>query len=193
MLFERQCPGCGKPAPAVCAGCVDGLTAARSRSIDGVDRVGSLYEYDPLVARIVVAAKNGGRRSLLTGFGRPLADLVGPGVEAVTWIPASTLHRRARGYDQGRLLARAVAAALGVPARRLLERTAAETQHGRDRAHRLAGASLRPLRPVSGRLLIVDDVVTTGASLRHGALALRAAGATEVNAVTIASVGGPPT
>ena len=36
MLFERQCPGCGKPAPAVCAGCVDGLTADEMEEIAGL-------------------------------------------------------------------------------------------------------------------------------------------------------------
>ncbi len=167
----------------------------------------SRYPYDSVVRGLVLAAKNGGRRDLLAQWGRELAErsqaaevpaggdraaLTDPadlgGVDVVTWVPASRQGARARGYDQGRVLARAVARGLGVPARRLLVRRPGPKRMGADRARRLAGPDLRC--PVASplRVVVVDDVLTTGASLAAAGWALRAAGAERITGLVVAAV-----
>jgi ComF family protein len=110
-------------------------------------------------------------------------------VDVVTWAPTSAARRRARGFDQGELIAGYVARQLGIPSRRLLERTDGDhTQTGRSRRERLAGVQFR-VRPGLGgrRVLVVDDVVTTGATLRSARAALLGAGAGEVALYAVAA------
>ena len=105
----------------------------------------------------------------------------------VTWAPTSPRRRRDRGFDQAQLLARAVARRLGLPARATLRRTSSTPQTGLDARARHLGPAFRALRPSPGSVVLVDDVVTTGATLEAAASALRAAGATTVIGVTAAA------
>ena len=106
-------------------------------------------------------------------------------MDAVTWAPTSARRRRQRGFDQARLLARAVAARVGVPCLDMLDRLPGEPQTGRSSAERWAGPAFRARRgrAIPRRVLLVDDVVTTGATLSAAARTLRGAGAREVWAV----------
>ena len=110
-------------------------------------------------------------------------------VDVVTWAPTSARRRRRRGYDQAELLARAVAWRLGVPCRRLLRRVddPRGPQTGRTRAERLAGPTFVARRRVRGVVLVVDDVVTTGATLRAAETALLAGGARSVRSIAAAA------
>lgn len=106
-----------------------------------------------------------------------------PPADLVTWCPASRSRRRQRGFDQSELLARAVAHRLGLPCRATLRRLDRSSQTAKGRSARLAGPKLvarRRLR-AAPRVLLVDDVTTTGATLGRAAQALRAAGAAEVH------------
>jgi hypothetical protein len=103
-------------------------------------------------------------------------------LDVVTWAPTSARRVADRGYDPAELLARAVADLLGLPCRRLLHRGRRATpQAGKPRAARLVGPQFvgKPLWRAP-RVLLIDDVTTTGATLREGAAALLAAGASEV-------------
>jgi hypothetical protein len=103
-------------------------------------------------------------------------------LDVVTWAPTSARRVADRGYDPAELLARAVADLLGLPCRRLLHRgRRSSPQAGKARAARLVGPQFigRPLWRAP-RVLLIDDVTTTGATLREGAEALLAAGASEV-------------
>lgn len=194
MWLVRRCPGCGEPARLVCGRCRERLASwpgggPAPPAAAGLDAFTALLAYDEAARPLVLAAKNRGRRDLLAAFGAALAE-AGPraGVEAVTWVPASRHRRRRRGYDQGRVLARAAARELGVPAVALLARVGDEAQAGRNRAERLAGPGLRPIRPSPRSVLLIDDVATTGASLARAGEALRQAGALWVQAGVVAAV-----
>jgi predicted amidophosphoribosyltransferase len=104
------------------------------------------------------------------------AEATGLGFDVVTWAPTVRRRVRRRGFDQARLLARAVARELGVSARRLLVRADGPSQTGRSRLARLAGPRFRPVGRPRGRVLLVDDVITTGATLSAAAEVLLASG-----------------
>ena len=117
-----------------------------------------------------------------------LADTDAPDFDVVTWAPTSDRRQRQRGYDQSELLARAVASRLGLKCRRLLYRDRSAPQTGRNREERLNGPMFRarPMRRPS-RVLVIDDVVTTGSTLRAAGHALDLAGATEVCLLAVAA------
>ena len=117
-----------------------------------------------------------------------LADPHAPTFELVTWAPTSMVRQRQRGYDQSELLAKAVAGRLGLRCRRLLYRDRSAPQTGRNRQERLNGPVFRA-RPMRRpyRVLVIDDVVTTGSSLRAAAHALDLAGAKEVCLLAVAA------
>ena len=137
----------------------------------------ALFHYEGVGRELVTALKYRHGRALVQPFGRLLAErLPVAEVDVVTWVPASRQGRRRRGYDQGRLLARSVGRHTAVPTRRLLTRGAGPAQTGRSSRDRQDGPVLSARRPGPGRVALVDDVVTTGATMRGSAAALRAAG-----------------
>jgi predicted amidophosphoribosyltransferase len=179
MFFDRRCPVCGSRARFECDHCWANLEPVPGRAV---------FAYDDVGRSIILAAKNGGRKDLWRPLGRALARELGEPLDLITWVPASRRQRRRRGYDQGRLLARSVGRALGVPSQSLLRRVDRGPQTGRSRDDRAIGPTLRARGVVSGNVLVVDDVRTTGASLRIAAEVLRGAGAAVVTAASVTSV-----
>jgi predicted amidophosphoribosyltransferase len=157
----------------------------------GVDRGLAAVQYDDLVAGLIAQLKYRGQRSCATWFGSAMAGLVtaaGERPDIVSWVPALGRNQRRRGFDQGRLLACATASGLGITATHLFTRRGQRGQTGADRQHRLAGPNVAPARRPSiidgACVLIVDDVLTTGASVRACARVARDSGARRVVAVT---------
>jgi ComF family protein len=103
-------------------------------------------------------------------------------------VPAPTdpRRRRSRGFDHARLLASALAERTRLPSLDALSHHGAAKQVGRSRRERRRGPQIAPTRRVSGTVVVVDDVHTTGATLDACARALAAAGASRVIAVTYA-------
>ncbi len=130
------------------------------------------------------------------GMARHITDGVPPYVFAAGWtivpVPAHPGRRRVRGFDHADVLACALAERTGLPVARMLRRRAAAQarQRGLGRHARLAGEglSIEAKGPAGRRILLVDDVRTTGATGAACATALRAAGTTQVVAVSYAHV-----
>jgi ComF family protein len=123
------------------------------------------------------------------------ARLPEPPPDAVVPIPLHRSALRRRGFNPAAGLARAVARQSGVPlaAMRLARVRATESQTGLDRAARRRNVrgAFRARRAVSGHVWLVDDVVTTGATLAEAARVLRRAGARRVSAVCAARTRAP--
>jgi len=156
-------------------------------TVEGLDATWALLAYEGPGRQLVQALKYRNRRAPLAVLGRAMAGQVDERPEVVTWVPATPAHRRERGYDQAELLARRIGRDLAAPTRRLLRRGADRPQTGRTRAERLSGPTLCARRRAGGTVLVVDDVVTTGASLRAAAEVLRAAGAERVLGLALAA------
>ena len=111
-------------------------------------------------------------------------------IDTVTWAPTTAAHRRARGFDQAEILARATANALSVRPARLLRRISGAAQSGTGRSARLAGPRFGGRASAQGRrVLLVDDVLTTGATLRAAIAALEDAGVAAVHVAACARRG----
>ena len=161
--------------------------------VRGVDSVLVLLAYEGPARPLVQGLKYRNRRAELALLSRALAErLDEPLADVVTWVPALPANRRRRGYDQAELLARRLGRACHLPVRRLLVRRGSRSQTGLDRSARLAGPDVVARGRMPPQVLVVDDVVTTGASLRAAAVALREAGARHVRAAVLAATP-PPT
>jgi len=89
-------------------------------------------------------------------------------IDVLTWVPTTRERRTARGHDQAETLARFMGRSLGVPVRKLLVRETFGHQTGQSRESRLVGVSLRARSlNTPTTILVVDDVVTTGATLEQ--------------------------
>ncbi len=161
------------------------LETARLIEVGGpcdLDELVWCWTHDGEAAELVRRLKYGRATAAVSALAVPMAA-VAPPADLVTWVPATPGRRRDRGFDQGELLARAIARRIGVRARRLLRRVDNQAQTGRDRDGRIDGPTLvsagRSLR-LGPSVLLVDDVSTTGATLATGASVLRDHGASQV-------------
>jgi len=188
-----RCPACGSVGKVPCDGCRAALPQAPVLvPPSGCDLCRALLAYEGAARKLVTGLKYRNDRAVLGWLAGGLAELVVPPAGAVvTWAPTSGRRRRQRGYDQAELLARAVARRWQRPCRALLQRRPGPPQTGRSLADRLAGVPFVPAsggrRPSPTHVVVVDDVLTTGATLRTAALALRSAGAVWVAGLTAAA------
>lgn len=155
------------------------------------------FLYDGPARQALLRMKFNGSRSLAEMLAPSVAGLLDgvPPADVVTWVPLGKRRRRARGFDQAEVLARSIAAVATLPIARLLRRVVETPPQARrsasERRLGLAGAFTAVGRSPA-RVLMVDDVLTTGATAAECAGALRVAGALEVGVVTVArSLRGP--
>jgi len=186
---EFRCPVCGLPFEGaglahLCAECerrAPNFDAARSRFVFGGPIADALHRF-----------KYGDRPNLAAALGRLLAPLAGDRCDLIVPIPLHARRLAARGYDQAALLARSLARALRRrPAhpsalRRIRDTPAQVGLDREDRAANVASAFVAQERRVAGRaVLLVDDVMTTGATAAECARALKRAGASRVEVLTV--------
>lgn len=188
LLLPPSCGACGRPGPAPCAGCWRALEPAPPMvAVDGLDRCRALLRYEGPARELLLSLKYGNSRGAVAWLAAGMSGLAaspGTSFDMVTWAPTTTARRRRRGFDQAEVLARAVGRRLGVPVRRLLVRLPGPAQTGSDRLARAVGPAFFVRGRVAGkRLLLVDDVVTTGATLAAAGACLTLAGAAGVEAV----------
>lgn len=196
MLAPPWCAICGLPFPYDPGdGVVCGPCAARAPRYD---RARSALVYDEASRKLVLSFKHGGRRDALAHFAGWMARAAEETeVDVIAPVPLHYLRLVKRRYNQAAILGRAVAERLGLPfdAHLLMRRRRTETQagkSGRGRRRNVAGAFAVPekakARLSGARVLLVDDVMTTGATLEACARALKRAGAVRVEALTLARV-----
>jgi predicted amidophosphoribosyltransferase len=187
FLLPVECAGCGADDVALCDACAGALAPTRAtRTIDGIV-VGSGLVFEGEVARVIRSLKEDGRLALARPLARALVCAAPPleGVDVVV-IPTSRTAMRRRGYRVTDLLARR-AGWRPVPLLRRARATGDQRALGRfERAENIAD-SMRAVGAAGRRILLVDDVVTTGATLREAARALREGGADVVGAVCVAA------
>ncbi|WP_439591503.1 ComF family protein [Microbacterium sp.] len=190
LVFPVRCAGCDAEDVALCDACVLALgPLVTRRTVTGVDVVSGL-RFDGVPARVIRSLKEDGRTGLARALAPALSAAAGAAIgrssATVVPVPTSRASFRRRGFHVAELVARRS----GLRVERLL-RTARSTadQRGLDleaRRRNVEGSLVA--RPVAGRRLVVlDDVVTTGATLAEAVRALRAGGAEVVGAVTIAA------
>lgn len=208
LALPPACAGCGAEGEPLCRGCRPALDvrllvpAGTPLGLpdgppDPLVRLEWCAPFAGVVRQALHALKYAGERRLAQPLGEAVAARwarSGGGGDLLVPVPVHATRRRERGYDQAELIAAAAGRRLGLPMLPAVERVRATTaQYRLDRRHRAANVAtafavrLGAEARVAGRhVVVVDDVVTTGATLAATASALLAAGALSVSAITVA-------
>jgi predicted amidophosphoribosyltransferase len=192
LLLPVACPGCGLQGVALCGSCRLRLhPAPRRRVVDGLT-VWSGLAFDGPCARVLRALKERGRTDLARALGPALREALraavagAPGGVVAVAVPTSAAALRRRGYRVPELVARRA----GVRTARLLavaRATGDQRALGRDERARNVAGSMRARRGAAGlAVVLIDDVLTTGATLAEARRALEASGARVVAAAVVA-------
>lgn len=196
LLYPPRCAFCHDfietSGDGLCAHCRTGLPFAQNGG-----RQHFPFNYEGNVRESLLRYKFGGATGYAKVYGRLVAGTVRAELageyDLVTWVPLSRRRLRERGYDQARLLAKATAKELGLPLTPTLHKqrnTQPQSRTG-DAAKRRANITgayrMKRGADVTGkRVLLIDDVVTTGATLSECARVLGKAGAEQVVCATVA-------
>ncbi|MDX1621711.1 MAG: phosphoribosyltransferase family protein [Nitriliruptorales bacterium] len=181
------CPRCARPQGDTPHGCWPETYPVASSTV--------LYRYRSLVADGIVGAKLRGASAAWGPLGWLLGEEIAAAptaVHAVTPVPTEPRRRRRRGFDHAELLAVAVAQRVGLPHLRTLRARRGAPDRGASphAPHDLPPDAFQPVRSLPGaRLLLVDDVLTTGTTAAVAMSALAAAGA-EVTALAFVARAG---
>ena len=203
LLFPAKCAFCGRVTEltenGVCPECMRDLpwAAPKDRKADFVRSVTAPLYYEGTVREALLRYKFHFTpvRGRVFGklIGRELRRREHTDFDVLTWVPLSEKRKRRRGYDQARILAQAAAEELGVTATPLLiKRRNNPPQSGiRTPEARRANVSgcyavINPALAEGKRILLIDDIITTGATVSECARMLMLSGAEEVRAASVA-------
>ena len=209
IVAPHACEGCGAEGAVVCLSCIQALptlpsrcyrcsrstesfrTCRNCRSRTSIARLYSAALYSGVAKSIVQRLKFERAMAAANDMAAALAYRLPCDEWIVTHVPTASRRVRVRGYDQAALIARTLARQRGLPYFSLLARTTETRQVGQKKTTRqeqMAAAfqAIRPRLFQNKRVLLVDDVITTGATLEAAARTLRDAGADEVSAAVFA-------
>jgi len=204
-LFPPKCMLCGrvlgKHETDLCRECrSDSPEFPQGKlKLQFVDSFAAVWYYEDNVRKSLLRYKFYRARHLASSFGRFMAMKASQenpdGVDLVTWVPISPLRKLKRGYDQDELLAKAVAQELSCEAVPLLKKIrhnppqSSIAGQARRRANVLGAYRCTDEQMIRGKkILLVDDILTTGATVGECARVLLTAGALEVHCVVAAAV-----
>ena len=184
IVFPIWCLGCGTADTVLCATCA--RCSPVQVPIDGPP-VGALGEYGGPLREAILRLKLGERRAA-----DALAALLSPhlvGAPALVPVPTTRRRRAERGFDQSTLIAHLAGARASVPIAEVLEKIPGQSQQGQSRNARLAVRRRYRIRRrvvLPRAAILIDDVVTTGATLADASMALEAAGMSVLGAWAVA-------
>lgn len=212
FLAPHECMVCGDEGSLVCALCAedtlvgvpercyrclslsrDSLVCGTCRRDSPLQYVWVAAEYEGVAKQLVRALKyeraKAAQQPIASFIARTLPYL--PTGTMVTHLPTATSRERARGYDQSQLIARSIAHQAELPYAPLLARLGQTRQVGATRKQRQVQASqmfapIKVERVQGASILLIDDILTTGASLEAAAKVLKKAGAKQVSAAVFA-------
>ena len=204
LLFPPKCVLCGKllkkDETDLCHDCRESAPYYRDGKSKPqfLDSFTAVWYYEKSVRKSLLRYKFHGARSHAKSYGRLLAmklmQQYPEGFDAVTWVPVSPLRKLRRGYDQVALIAQALGKELGLTPVPLLKKV----RHNRPQSG-LADAARRranvlgayritdPERCRDARILLLDDILTTGSTAGECARMLKTAGAKEVHCAAVAA------
>ncbi len=197
VLCPVNCAGCGADDRYLCALCRAALVPDLSVRLVGGMRVHCGLDYESRGRRVILAYKEQGRTDVASALAVPLAAAVraaiaasplasGSSPVALALVPTGRAAFRRRGYDPVRLLVRRAG---GRPERVLLPARTTATQKAlgvEDRAQNMRGAFVATRRLDGRRFILVDDILTSGATLTEAARAISAAGGEVLGGATLA-------
>jgi ComF family protein len=213
-LLPPSCAACGAPGWPLCGPCADRVGVITppwcsrcgrpwDEPVDScvdcppvIDAARAPFLYDGPLAEAIRGMKFSGWHALADHLAGAMAEVWG-GIRAdvVTWVPLSRRRRRRRGFDQAEAMAAAVGKRLDLPLRGLLRRvreTDAQARKSGVERRRALRDAFTAAGDVPDRVLLVDDVLTTGATAAAAAETLKRAGARRVSVLAGArSLGGP--
>ena len=192
MLKKEEldlCRECRCDAPDYCG---------RKSKLQFLDSFCAIWYYRGNVRSSLLRYKFGYARSYAHGYGRLLAGKLlqeyPDGFDVLTWVPISSLREFSRGYDQSRLIAQAVGRELGMTPVRTLKKIRNNPRQSRikgaaqRRANVLGVYQIQNSEAIAGkRILLLDDILTTGATAGECARMLLTAGAKEVHCAVVAA------
>jgi ComF family protein len=207
-VFPKRCAGCGAGPWPFCRRCLGELVplgrpwcercgapatsprrSCRHCPPDPIAVARSAFLFDGPARRAVHRLKFSGWRPVAEALGAAMAEAWDGPAEVVTWVPLARRRRADRGFDQALALARVVGRRFDVPVRPLLRRVSDGGQQARrggsERRLAVRGA-FHARTGAPPRVLLVDDVLTTGATAAACAQALAGSGAREVSVLTAA-------
>lgn len=208
FIATDECLVCSKEGLCLCEGCAPAVLVAKKQSCvfcNALNETGKTcqncfrkhslsgatiaYRYEGTVKELIAQMKYQNRRSVARFFAAKLPQKLVEQGYVVCYVPADGPARRRRGYDQSAILAQSYARLAGAKAHNLLYRQKHSSQVGKGRTNRFAsvkGNFLASGRVDGKRILLIDDVITTGATTSECAKVLKAAGAKSVWALAIA-------
>lgn len=197
LVVPPRCALCAQECglrDQLCERCESGLRGLTPcwTAIPGLDAAWSAAPYEGIARDLVVALKFGVRLALARRAGEEIAERAPAGVldGVIVPVPPAPVRRLWRGFDAAETIAMGLSIEAGLPLRACLRRSQGRRQVGRPRRERLAAPPrVRLADSPPGAAVLVDDVVTTGATLGACSRALRSGGCDRVVALTFARSG----